>query len=141
MHDGYTLSLLSGSKDEWNRVTSAIISDDNEHAKRDALILSSMNKNNTNETILEDSFIDVKVMFGLQEADKLDEGSICKMLQHNKATKLISGVHSLGFSNLREYLKELQFILNTCKPTMHTFFELAYNEHNEKSFLIELEEW
>ena len=45
-----------------------------DHVQRDAMVLSLLHKNNPNETIIEYSFIDVKVILGF------DEKSVCKML-------------------------------------------------------------
>ena len=54
---------------------------------------------------------------------------------------LLTGVHSLGFSNYQEYLNEWKSSLNLCKPSMHAFFELAFHKHTEERLWFDLNEW
>lgn len=141
MHNEFSMSLLSGSKEEWNRVTNAIIYADNENIRSDLTVLRLIYKENPTETILEDSFIDVRYVLSLKKKHIYLAKHLCRKLQNKKAIKLMTGVRSLGYYNHHDFYKGLKLSLNQCKPTMHTFFELAYGDGPKKRLLLEVEEW
>jgi len=137
-YDGDHLSLLSGNKQEWNRITSAIINHDEKHVLNDALILRSLLQDSPNNHIVEDSFVDLPYILGLK--NMTDAKPFCKHLEKKKGTKLLSTVVSAGFSDYKEYYQTFKLSLGKCKPTIHTFFENV--GESEKSYhLTELESW
>jgi len=140
-HDGVSMSLVSGSQQEWDRITSAIIHADEENIHNDMLILRLLNQKNRNETISEDSIVNARFVLGLKEKMLLEVKPLCKRLQDKKALKLTTGIHSVGFNSHRAYYRAVKSLLNRCKPIMHTYFELAYGKKAEKSLLVGLEEW
>ena len=134
MHDDRYIYLLSGNKEAWEIFSSQIIN--NLAIKNDSVMLSLLAHNNPGKYFTYDSVVHLNDIL----YSNLKPITDCTNLDNRLAVSVLDV--PVGERTKSVYYNAIQAALETCKPAIYTFLEMAYTDENyQKTVLTDLEEW